>query len=298
MGFERTWAQGGPRGIHNAHLVRGGGSVGGRVRVRGEAGFGRRVRARAGSVRSVRILLTGMNGTVAPRLAEHAVRAGNEVVAWDRGRVSPDDAGACWGFVREVRPDAIAHLAFGAEAWAGLLARAAGVQGVPFVLTSTAMVFAQRPDGPYPVDAARTADTEYGQYKVRCEDAVRDANPAAMIARLAYQVDPGGSGNNLVAHLDAAHARGETIGASTRWIPALAFLDDTAAALLSYLTDPEPGTHHLDGNAVAAWSYHRTVTALARLLDRPWRIEATDEPDHDQRLLGSERIAPIDARLG
>lgn len=238
-----------------------------------------------------------MNGTVAPRLAEHAVRAGHEVVAWDRSRISPDDPGASRWFFDEVSPDAIAHLAFGAEAWAGLLARLAGERGVPFVFTSTAMVFAQRPDGPYPIDAAPTADTDYGQYKVRCEDAVRAANPAAMITRLAYQMDPGGQGNNLVAHLDATHARGEVIAASTRWIPALAFLDDSAAALLSYLTDPQPGTHHLDGNAVGAWSYHSTVTALARVLGRPWRIEATQDPVHDQRLLSSDRIAPIDARL-
>ncbi len=253
---------------------------------------------RAGTVSRVKLLLTGMTGTVAPRLAEHAVRAGHDVAAWDRGRVPPDDPGACWRFVGDVRPDAIVHLAFGDEAWAGLLAQAAGEQGAPFVYTSTAMVFAQRPDGPYPTDAPRTADTEYGQYKVRCEDAVRAANPAAMIVRLAYQVDPGGRGNNLVAHLDAAHAHGEAIRASTRWIPALAFLDDTAAALLSFLTDPQPGTHHLDGNSMAAWSYHRTVTMLARALDRSWRIEATEDPIHDQRLLGSERIASIDRRLG
>jgi dTDP-4-dehydrorhamnose reductase len=238
-----------------------------------------------------------MNGTVAPRLAAHAARAGHEVVAWDRGRVSPDDHAACWWFVEEVRPDAIAHLAFGAEAWASLLAQAAGERGVPFIYTSTAMVFAQRPDGPYPLDAPRTADTDYGQYKVRCEDAVRAANPAAMVARLAYQVDPGGQGNNLVAHLDAAHARGEAIPASERWIPAMAFLDDTAAALLSYLAEPQPGTHHLDGNAVTAWSHHRIVLELARVLERPWCIEATEDPVHDQRLLGSERIAPIAARL-
>lgn len=241
--------------------------------------------------------MTGMNGTVAPRLAEHATRAGHEVVAWDRARVSPDDHAACGWFIDEVGPDAIVHLAFGAEAWAGLLARAAAERAAPFIVTSTAMVFAQRPDGPYPIDATPTADTEYGQYKVRCEEAVRAANPAAMITRLAYQIDPGGQGNNLVAHLDAAHARGEVISASTRWIPALAFLDDTAAALLSYLTDPQPGTHHLDGNAEAAWSYHHTVTALARALDRQWRIEATEDPIHDQRLLGSRRIGPIDARL-
>lgn len=245
----------------------------------------------------MRLLLTGMRGTVAPRLAEHAHAAGHEVVAWDRALVPPDDPQACWHFLDAVRPDAIGHLAFGAELWAGLLAQATAERGLPMLFTSTAMVFAQRPDGPYRVDAPRNADTEYGQYKVRCEDAVRLANPAVMVARLAYQVDPGGAGNNLVAHLDAAAAGGAPIRASTRWIPACAFLDDTAAALLALLSEPEPGVHHLDGNEQPAWSYHRIVTRLRVALWRDWAIEATQEPEHDQRLAGSVRIHQLDSRL-
>jgi dTDP-4-dehydrorhamnose reductase len=245
----------------------------------------------------MRLLLTGMGGTVAPRLAAHAARAGHEVVGWDRAAVSPDDPEACWRFVEQVGPDGIAHLAFGAEAWAGLLAQSAAQRSVPFVYTSTAMVFAQRPDGPYRPADPPTADTEYGQYKVRCEEAVRAANAQAMVVRLAYQVDLDGQGNNLVAHLDAAHGRDEVIPASTRWVPALALLDDTAAGLLSFLTDPEPGTHHLDGNAEVAWSHHRVVRALAAKLGRDWRIEPTEEPIHDQRLLDSFRARPIDTRL-
>lgn len=245
----------------------------------------------------MRLLVTGMHGTVAPRLAEHAQRVGHKVIAWDRTAVPPDDVDACWRFLHATQPDAIAHLAFGAESWAAQLAAAAGDRGVPMLFTSTAMVFAARPDGPHRPDDPTTADTEYGQYKARCEHEVRAANPQAMVARLAYQVDPAGHGNTLVAHLDAAHARGEAIGASTRWIPALAFLDDTAAALLGLLTEPEPGVHHLDGNATMAWDHHHVVTKLAQHLQRPWRIEASDEPVHDQRLLDSHRIAGIDTRL-
>ena len=245
----------------------------------------------------MRLLLTGMGGTVAPRLAAHASRAGHEVVGWDRNAVSPDDLDACWRFVDGVQPDAIAHLAFGAETWAGMLASAAAQRGLPFVYTSTAMVFAQRPDGPYRPTDRPTADTEYGQYKARCEQTVRAANEQAMVVRLAYQMDFDGRGNNLVAHLDAAHEQGQTVTASTRWIPALAFLDDTADGLLSFLTDPEPGIHHLDGNAVTAWDYHRVVRSLASALGRPWRIEPNEDPIHDQRLLDSGRITPVSSHL-
>ncbi len=244
----------------------------------------------------MKLLLTGMGGTVAPRLAARAAERGHDVVAWDRATVSPDDLDACWRFVEAVQPDAIAHLAFGAEAWAAMLASAAGQRRMPFVYTSTAMVFAQRPDGPYHPDDPPTADTGYGQYKARCEQAVQAANPAAMVVRLAYQMDFDGQGNNLVAHLDAAHAQGQPISASTRWIPALAFLDDTTDELLAFLTRPRPGVHHLDGNATTAWDYHRVVRAIADKLGRPWRIEATTDPVHDQRLLDS-RIASIESRL-
>ncbi len=245
----------------------------------------------------MRILVTGMSGTVAPRFHARARDVGHEVLGWDRGRVSPDDPGACQQFLAATAPTAIVHMAFGAEAWAGLLAGAAAERSIPFVLTSTSMVFAQRPDGPYPIDAPRTATDDYGSYKVRCEDAVLGASAEAMVARLGYQIDQDGHGNNMLAHLDAEQDRTGRVRASTRWIPAAAFLDDTAAALLGLLEGPSPGVHHLDGNAGPAWTHARIVAALAEQMGRAWHIEQAAEPVHDQRLLGSERITAIDTRL-
>ncbi len=245
----------------------------------------------------VRVLLTGMNGTIAPRLGEHARRAGHEVVAWRRDEVPPDDPRACRTFLAATSPDAVVHLAFGAESWAGLLSGESARRGIPFVYTSTAMVFATPPDGPYATSAPRNADTDYGRYKARCEDAVRSASGEAMVVRLAYQIDPGGEGNNLVAHVDAAASGGRDVPASTRWIPAVAFLDDTAAALLSFVVDPAPGVHHLDANADTAWTYLDVLTALRAELGRTWSIVATDHPAHDQRLAGSWRMPGLDTRL-
>jgi dTDP-4-dehydrorhamnose reductase len=246
----------------------------------------------------VRILVTGMNGTVGPRFAENARRSGHEIVPWRRDVVSPENPAAGRAFLAATAPDAVVHLAFGPEAWAALMAEEAHRRAIPFVYSSTAMVFAQRPDGPYTTTSPRTADEEYGRYKIRCEDAVLKANPDATVVRLAYQIDPGGIGNNLVAHLDAAAAGGREVLASVRWVPALAFLDDTADALLSFVADPEPGTHHLDANAETAWTYFEVVTALRNSLGRHWRVTAGEDPAHDQRLLGSRRIAGLDTRLG
>ena len=245
----------------------------------------------------VRILVTGMSGTVAPRFANVATSAGHQVVPWVRGEVSPDDVDACHRFLDDQRPDAIVHAAFGAESWAGLLASHTSRRAIPFVFTSTTMVFARRPDGPYTITSPRTATDEYGAYKIRCEDAVWEANPDAMVARLGYQIDPDGVGNNMVAHTDAQQAAAGMVRASTRWIPACAFLEDTAAALLSLVSDPQPGLHHLDGNGHTSWTHARILRSLAATLGRPWRIVETDEPDHDQRLIDSTRIVGLDARL-
>jgi dTDP-4-dehydrorhamnose reductase len=238
-----------------------------------------------------------MSGTVAPRFASVARSAGHEVTPWVRTEVSPNDGGACQQFLDSQHPDAIVHAAFGAESWCGQLAGYAREAGIPFVLTSTTMVFAARPDGPYTISSPRTATDEYGAYKMRCEDATWEANPGAMVARLGYQMDPKGLGNNMVAHTDAEQAAQGSVRASRRWIPACAFLDDTAAALFSLVADPEPGLHHLDANAQTAWTHARILRRLADTLDRPWRIIETDEPDHDQRLIDSTRIVGLDARL-
>ena len=238
-----------------------------------------------------------MSGTVAPRFANAAHAAGHEVVPWVRGDVSPDDPAACQKFLDEQNPNAILHAAFGAESWAGLLASHARSRSIPFVFTSTTMVFAQRPDGPYTISSPRTATDEYGSYKIRCEDSVWAANPDAMVARLGYQIDPDGVGNNMVAHIDAQQAADGVVRASRRWIPACAFLDDTADALLALVSDPQPGLHHLDSNAQSAWTYVRILRGLAELLDRRWQILETDEPDHDQRLIDSPRILGLETRL-
>jgi dTDP-4-dehydrorhamnose reductase len=189
-------------------------------------------------------------------------------------------------------------MAFGAESWAGLLAGHARERAIPFLFTSTTMVFAQRPDGPYTIDSPRTATDEYGRYKIRCEDAIWAANPGAMVARLGYQIDPQPTGNNLVAHVETEQVRTGQVLARRRWIPACAFLDDTATALLSLVEQPQAGLHHLDSNARTAWSHAAILQALADRLGREWDLVETDETAHDQRLLDSPRIVGLDARLG
>jgi dTDP-4-dehydrorhamnose reductase len=234
-------------------------------------------------------LITGLHGTVAPALRD---ALGGPCVGWDRAAVSPGDAVATRAHLDALDPAAVCHLAMGAEAWAAELAAWCARRGRPFLFTSTAMVF--EADGPHRPDDARTTKDGYGRYKVRCEDAVRAANPDAIVARLGWQIGTTRGGNQLLEWLHARAAEGP-IRASARWIPATSFLVDTAAALRDLLARGEGGTFHVDGNAETAWTFDRLVRALA---EPSWRVEVTDEYVHDQRLLDARvRVAPISARL-
>jgi dTDP-4-dehydrorhamnose reductase len=251
------------------------------------------------------ILLTGLNGTLAPHAARALQARGHQILAWHRSALDPELASAeaidAHLDVRGVQ--GIVHLAMGSEHWAGAMARFAAQRGLPFVFTSTAMVFDASSGGPHRLGDERTARDDYGRYKIRCEDAVLTANPSAHVARIGYQIDwhtP--SGNNMVAHLFQQAARGP-IRASEAWIPATSCMPDTAQALADLLelarSGQGAGVHHLDSNAADAWAYPRIVAAIAKKLVVDWRIEVTRDYEHDQRLLAESAGAmpSISARL-
>jgi dTDP-4-dehydrorhamnose reductase len=242
----------------------------------------------------VRILITGLNGTLAPRLAQAAQAAGHEVAGWDRAAVDPEDPAACEAWLTALRPDAVAHLGVGSARFAGWLA----ARCERLVFTSTAMVFDHQPDGPHSVADPRSARDDYGRYKIDCEDAISAASSTAAIARIGWQIDPTRAGNNMLMALDDWQRRDGRVAASRAWTPACSFMTDTAAALLALLERPQPGLHHLDSNAEEAWRFDELARALARAFERNWRIEAHDDYRHDQRLVGGPtRLPPLSARL-
>lgn len=247
----------------------------------------------------MRLLITGLNGSLAPKVAAQARSGGWEVVGWDRRAVSPDDSHAVASWLAAERLDAIAHMAFGPESWAAQLASHAVGCGIPFLFTSTAMVFHHEPDGPHGAADPRTAQDDYGRYKIRCEDAVRASNPAACIVRLGWQIDPTPSGNNMLAALDAQQARDGCIRASTAWRPACSFMADTAAAILSLLPTRAAATVHLDSNAQEGHSFAAIVHALRHTYGREhWVIKPTQDYVHDQRLIDpTARLPGLSVRL-
>jgi dTDP-4-dehydrorhamnose reductase len=250
----------------------------------------------------MKLLITGLNGTLAPKVALAAERLGYEVVGWDRARVPPDDAAAAGSWLERCSPDAVMHLAMGSEHWAAQLAAFAAQRGLPFIFTSTAMVFHHQPDGPHAPGDRRTAQDDYGRYKIRCEDAVQAANADAVIARIGWQIDADGRGNNMLAALRDWQATQGRVAASRAWRPACSFMEDTAAALLALLQAPEAGVHHLDSNAEEAHGFDRIVQALQqRFKATGWRIVPTEDYRHDQRLVAGPtqqvRLPPLSGRL-
>ncbi|MDH0866284.1 sugar nucleotide-binding protein [Mitsuaria sp. GD03876] len=248
----------------------------------------------------MKLLLTGARGTVGPWVLREAELRGWEVVAWHREHVDPDDANASDAFLRAESPDAIVHLAMGAEAWAGRLAAFASQRGIAMVFTSTAMVFDASQGGPHRPGDPRGARDEYGQYKIRCEDAVLAADPRATIARIGWQIAPEPVGNNMLRHLDEQNAREGRIRASAAWRPACSFLTDTAAALCDLVGERPAGAVHLDSNAHDAWTFDEIVRRLAAKYERRWTIEVTQDHVHDQRLLndlGGSMLPPLHQHL-
>lgn len=240
----------------------------------------------------MRILLTGAHGTLGPKVARAFTDGGATCLPWNRHEVSPDDEGASLAFLEDARPDAVVHLAMGGERWAALLASYARERGLPFVFTSTAMVFHHEPDGPHGPTDERTARDEYGRYKIRCEDAVLAAHPGATVARIGWQIDEDAVGNNMLAHLDAWQRERGEVEASRAWRPACSFMTDTASALRHLVDAPRGGVVHLDGNARAGHTFDEVARALARRFDRAWTIRVTEAYAHDQRLVGHEALMP------
>ena len=157
--------------------------------------------------------------------------------------------------------DSIAHLAFGAESWAAQLAGYAAERGILFCSRVRRWYFSTSRTARI-ADDPRTAQDDYGFYKIRCAEAIRASSPAACIVRLGWQIDPDARGNNMLAALNAQQASDGCIRASTRWRPACSFMADTVAALRMLFEVPVAETVHLDSNARQGYSFAELVSAL------------------------------------
>jgi dTDP-4-dehydrorhamnose reductase len=244
----------------------------------------------------MKALLTGLNGTVAPVLAQALVKAGHTVVAWDRARVPTDNAQAASEFIRDERPDWFCHIATGSPDWAECVAQVCAREGVKFLFTSSVSVFAAAQRGPFMVDAIPQPADDYGHYKFNCEKRVRAANPEALVVRLGWQIGTAPGGNQMVDYLERSFQAQGRLAASTKWYQACSFLTDTADGL-AYCMETQPGgLYHLDGNP--GLNFYEVVLGLNRLLGQRWRVTPSDSPVQNN-LLQDDRlhVNPITRRF-
>jgi dTDP-4-dehydrorhamnose reductase len=240
-----------------------------------------------------RTIITGLNGTLAPHLAATIEKHGGEVLPWDRQAIDPDNTEHAWQWLSSQQPKAIAHLAMGSPSWAAFLARFCAVNSIPFIFTSTAMVFDCLPDGPHQVTDALTAKDDYGKYKIACEEAIFAVNANAMVMRIGWQIDENSTGNNMLHALDNWQADQGEVAASVLWVPACSFMADTANALQQLIASPVAGIHHFDSNAVEAHNFFTLAQALAKQFGRStWKIREKADYAHDQRLVSQGIQAP------
>ena len=238
-----------------------------------------------------KVLLTGMNGTVAPAVAAELRGRGCEAVAWDRRVVSPDDREAVMRFVREVKPSALVHCAMGGPQWAEDMAQVCAEEGSKFLYVSSASVYGTQQQGPFTVYDTPEPSDDYGRYKLECEHRVRSANDQAIVVRIGWQMALRRGGNNMVEHLAQKQAEHGHITASTVWFPACSFLEDTARALAGVLDGAPAGLYLLDGNP--GWSFWRITCALNQAMDSGWEVRESQDFRWNNRMV--DKNVPISA---
>ena len=246
------------------------------------------------------VLLTGMNGTVAPVLAAALEARGFNTVAWDREAVSPDNPEAVAGFITDGAPVALVHCAMGSPRWAAHMAQLCAANDIGFLHTGSVSVFGAHQRGPFTLDAVPEPDDDYGRYKLECEQHVLAANPHARVVRLGWQIALRPGGNQMADYFTRLQAETGQVVASTEWFPACSFLDDTAQVLAEMATAdlaPAPGVYLLDSNP--GWSLFNIAGALNAAMGGPWQVRATNDRHVDHRMHDPRLPVPTLAeRLG
>lgn len=231
-----------------------------------------------------RILITGLHGTVAPYVKNVAEQQGYQVLPWPRNLVNPDNLEESNLFLSRMNLDAIVHCATGSENWCGALAHFAYVQNIPFVFISSVMVFSDHRNGPYGIFDPADSVENYGLYKKKCEEAVRNNNMRACIIRLGWQIAELNPGNNMVAFLEKQQRENGFVECSDEWYPACSFIEDSAMVIMKCINEKWCGLFHLDGNYQDRFTYAEIVEKLKKKLNKEWIIKVVENYSHDQRM--------------
>lgn len=231
----------------------------------------------------MKFLVTGMNGTVAPALAQALAQAGHSVTAWNRSAVSVDDPETIRRFIASEQPDGFFHVAMGSPRWAEDAARTCAELAIRFCYVSSVSVYSNAQTGPFTTADLPEPNDDYGRYKLECERRVQAVHPEAWIARLGWQIGTAPGGNHMVDYLERTFRERGQIDASLQWFPACSFLADMAQALVQLIPSNPAGLYHLDGNP--GLNFHDVASGLNRLHGDRWKIVPGPAPIQNNRML-------------
>lgn len=242
----------------------------------------------------MKVLITGCSGTIGSQLKKRLEASGHQVVPWDRTKVPNTDYYAMEGFLKDIRPQVLYHLAVPSRPtgmeneswmvnyqWTSELAWLCRSLNIQFIFISTVMVFSNNAKGPFTPESRPDAAEGYGYEKRMAEERVFFQNPGATVIRLGWQIGDEPGTNNMVDFLETRMKTDGLVSCSTQWFPACSYIQDTVE-VLEWVQKQPSGTYLFDTNE--KWSFYQIAFALNQIHGKRWKIIPADNFVYDQRM--------------
>jgi dTDP-4-dehydrorhamnose reductase len=253
-------------------------------------------------------LITGSSGALGSGLRQHLNGQGLDFARWDRQQTPVNDPAAMEAYIRQTAPDMLFHLATASTPtglanedwvvnveWSATLATICAALDIPYLFTSSVMVFTDDAPGPFQVDSEPDATDGYGYEKRVAEERILAANPRAVVARIGWQIGEAPGSNNMIDFFETQMQEKGQIRASQAWLPACSFIPDTVSALLRLVQEGQ-GLYLLDSND--RWNFYEIACALNKQHGSRWQIVPTEDFVYDQRMIdGRARMPSLRERL-
>jgi len=213
----------------------------------------------------MKILLTGLSGTVAPAVATYFKMKKHTVIPFDRDLIHIDNHKEVEDFISKVKPDVITHFGTSSITFTTLLSSLSQKYTIKFLFISSVMVFEGNPLGPYHIHDIPLAKNEYGMYKYQSELEILNVNKDSYIVRLGWQIGITTYGNQMITHLKKEYLEKGYNEASNQVFLACSFITETAR-LIDEILKMKPGLYHIDQSQ--GMSYYDVINYLKEI--HPW----------------------------
>ena len=221
----------------------------------------------------MKAIITGMNGTVAPVVAQTFKSHGYEVIPYDRSIIPIDDYDAIYHFIKTHNPRIILHLALGPKSWGVMLAEIAKTLDITYAYISTVSVYSNEQKGPFVFTDEPIPNDDYGKYKKTSEDLIKAANDRSYILRIGWQIGTEAGSNNMIDYFQKQMNENGLIKVSSNFYPSCSFITDTADAIYELVTNHNPDLYLINSNHTYSLYdiglYLKTIHPLLKFKDDP-----------------------------